>query len=515
MSFIYGGNTGKTAAQVKREREIAEALMGRTLSRTPRNVGEGLSAIGNALAYRGMVSRADKADKEGRAGADAAFAPIMAALGGRQGQQASPADIESSPLSAPGNLPPEVINAVMMTESGGDPNAVSPKGAEGLMQVMPATGADPGYGVTPLDPNKPGDNLRFGTDYLNAMHRAHGGDLDKTLAAYNAGPGAVAKYGGVPPYPETRAYIEKVKGRLPTQTSIESPSAPQSAPQSLLPLLMKAASNDYLNPGQQAVVSALLQRELGGKDMPAAVKQYQFAQQQGYGGSFMDYLAATKAGTTVNNNVGARQETEYGKARGKAYADRAAEFEESGLSAGRALTSLDVMEQAMSDPAFYSGAGGENVLAMKRFGAALGFSNPDGIDSMEAFNAQAKQAALDVMGGSLGTGFSNADRDFVTSQVPGLEATPEGNRIMIAVQRKIQERKIQIAQMAREYEAANGQLNAGFMRQLDGFAKANPVFDPGFMDALRAANDAGGAPDGVDPDLWKHLTPEERQLWAN
>lgn len=76
----------------------------------------------------------------------------------------------------------------MMAESGGNPNAVSPKGARGLMQVMPGTSRDPGFGIRPSNGTQ-ADDVRVGREYLQAMHSRYGGDLAKMWAAYNWGPG--------------------------------------------------------------------------------------------------------------------------------------------------------------------------------------------------------------------------------------------------------------------------------------------------------------------------------------
>ena len=112
----------------------------------------------------------------------------------------------------------QLLPALRQQESGGDPNALSPKGAAGAFQIMPATAANPGYGVTPLqnwdgqDPRTapPEEQQRFARDYLQAMASLHGGDTSLALASYNAGPGAVQKYGGVPPYKETQDYVAKL-----------------------------------------------------------------------------------------------------------------------------------------------------------------------------------------------------------------------------------------------------------------------------------------------------------------
>lgn len=86
----------------------------------------------------------------------------------------------------------------VQSESGGNPNAVSPKGARGLMQVMPATARDPGYGIRPSNGSQ-ADDVRVGREYLAKMQQEFGGDMSKVWSAYNAGPGrtqkAIDRYG--------------------------------------------------------------------------------------------------------------------------------------------------------------------------------------------------------------------------------------------------------------------------------------------------------------------------------
>lgn len=104
------------------------------------------------------------------------------------------------------NVDPGLVRAVIRTESNGDPTAVSNKGAQGLMQLMPSTAAELGVSNT----FNPQENIEGGVRYLRQLLSRYGGDLDKALAAYNAGAGAVDKAKGVPHYRETQEYVRKV-----------------------------------------------------------------------------------------------------------------------------------------------------------------------------------------------------------------------------------------------------------------------------------------------------------------
>jgi hypothetical protein len=107
---------------------------------------------------------------------------------------------------------PALVAAVTRVESAFDPRAVSNKGARGLMQLMPATGRR--FGLRPHELFDPVKNLDAGVRYLAWLAARFEGDLARVLAGYHAGEGAVERYGGVPPYRETRAYLRSVYARL-------------------------------------------------------------------------------------------------------------------------------------------------------------------------------------------------------------------------------------------------------------------------------------------------------------
>ena len=112
-------------------------------------------------------------------------------------------------------VPGSLVKAVIHAESGYNPNAVSSKGAAGLMQLMPGTAQQ----LKVSDSFNPSDNIRGGVKYLKFLLDTFKGDVSLALAAYNAGLLKVAKYGGVPPYEETRNYVAKVLNYQKSYTS--------------------------------------------------------------------------------------------------------------------------------------------------------------------------------------------------------------------------------------------------------------------------------------------------------
>lgn len=119
---------------------------------------------------------------------------------------------------------PDLIRSVIKAESGFNSRAVSPKGAQGLMQLMPSTASQLGV----KDAFAPGENIEGGTRYLRDLLVLYNNDMAKALAAYNAGPHRVAQYNGVPPYRETHAYVARVIKDF-NRTKLAARTSPQQA----------------------------------------------------------------------------------------------------------------------------------------------------------------------------------------------------------------------------------------------------------------------------------------------
>jgi len=169
--------------------------------------------------------------------ADAAAEPVEDAPESAAKLQASakkiaqPIDLNEVVNAASGTyrLDPDLVNSVIRAESGFNVHAVSPKGAQGLMQLMPKTASDLGV-QNAFDPQA---NVEGGTRYLRELLERYDFDLVKALAAYNAGPQRVEQYGGVPPYYETKAYVARIvrdfnKKKLAANAAAKTASQPAS-----------------------------------------------------------------------------------------------------------------------------------------------------------------------------------------------------------------------------------------------------------------------------------------------
>ncbi len=173
---------------------------------------------------------------------------------------ASSANIKEVVANASGkqNLDPDFVNSVIHAESGFNPRAVSHKGAQGLMQLMPQTANNLGV----KDAFNPQANVEAGTKYLRELLERYNFNIAKALAAYNAGPGRVDRYKGVPPYFETQAYIARIirdfnRKKLAEQQAAKRRAAAQRAAAQDHKPPKSTRSLSHIAPAAASVISAV------------------------------------------------------------------------------------------------------------------------------------------------------------------------------------------------------------------------------------------------------------------
>jgi hypothetical protein len=212
----------------------------------------------------------------------------------------------------------------------------------------------------------------------------------------------------------------------------------------------------------------------------ADLQAYKVAKGQGFQGGILDFLKdkAAAGATRVNNNTTIQSgEKAYDTAVGKDYADVFTGIQKSGRDSVGAINNLTLMSKLMANRNFYSGAGGPLVTQAKKIATSLGIADADSAAPNEVFQKLAQKTVLDAAGGSLGTGFSNADRDFLNGTVANISNTPAGNKQIIQNALTVENRKQQVAQFARDYAKKHGgRVDAGFDQALQDWSNAHPAF---------------------------------------
>jgi hypothetical protein len=474
--FIYGGTTGETPETIARKREVALAMMAR--QGTPRDIGEGLNAIGDALLARGLYKKAGKAEAEGMASAPKfGFDPVMSALtrqspaasGGNAGVMAAldpnaPASIEERMGGRPFDA---VREALIKQESGGNPNAISPKGAVGVTQVMPDTAMDPGFGVpsvfdiaqakgiqvasrdkaTAIELLKnPAINEELGGKYFDAMANRYGGDLQQAAAAYNGGPGRLDSVGGnIGRMPaETQAYVPAVTGGQPQQVAQAGGGMfdvevynqamavlqhPFADPQS------KAAAQAYVEQAQQQsdpkyqLEVRKLEKDVADDGRPWWVRPDNTVDPA--------YLEAERAGATnVNVGEGDKFYNELDQLSAKSMMGMV----DTGFGAVQKLSQIDRLQEILATAP--QGAEG----AWKAYAGELGIAT-EGLSDIQAATALINQIVPTQRLPGSGP-MSDADLALFKQSVPRIINQPGGNAKIIETMRGIAKYEAQMGEIA-------------------------------------------------------------------
>jgi hypothetical protein len=252
-----------------------------------------------------------------------------------------------------------------------------------------------------------------------------------------------------------------------------------------------AANNDL----EGASKLAAIQKAIAPETAPD-LQAYKLYQAQGGNLPFLDFktkLAAAGA-TRVNNSTNVNTgEKEFDKAVGKDYGEVFTGINKAGRDSVGAINNLNLMEGLTKNPNFYSGSGGEMVTQAKRLATSLGVADADSAAPNELFTKLSQKAVLDSAGGSLGNGFSNADRSFIQGTTANIGNTPEGNRQIIGIARRVEQRKQEIAKFARDYASKHGgRVDAGFDDALAAWTEQNPAFPQLSQPATSAAPASSG-----------------------
>lgn len=210
------------------------------------------------------------------------------------------------------------------------------------------------------------------------------------------------------------------------------------------------------------------------------IAEYNMAVEQGFGGSLQDWIIHQKrAGASRTNISLPPAERAYDTTRGGFHAEMANSLDQSAMSAQSRLSDLDRMEAALTNPNVYTGTGGEAVTALKRAAGALGF-DVEGVADAEIAQAVSNQLALSLRNTGSGAGMpgsmSNSDRQFLVDATPNLGKTPAGNALLLEYNRRVTRRQVEMARLAREYEAQHGRLDAGFYSVASQYSDNNPLF---------------------------------------
>lgn len=204
-----------------------------------------------------------------------------------------------------------------------------------------------------------------------------------------------------------------------------------------------------------------------GSDLTSAQKDYLYGEQNP---DFRKYQLETLGAS--------KQESGYAGQRGKDLAGEVQKIRNEESAARASLNSIQSMRSLMTDPNFYSGVGNNVDLLLKQTAAAFGF-RPEAAASMEAFKAASNQLIMGGLNGSLGNGVSNADRSFIENTVANLSVSEAGNKAILDMKERIDQRKIQVAELMDTYLERSGQLDDRFFTELRQWADANPLFGPG------------------------------------
>jgi hypothetical protein len=239
-----------------------------------------------------------------------------------------------------------------------------------------------------------------------------------------------------------------------------------------------ASNPAYPKSVQEAALSRL--KALQEQGQPTGpMKEYDLARRQGYQGTLQDYTAESEAKKTA-----ATEEAKLG-------AQKYQTLVESGVKAQQEIPQLEMLQEQMNDPNFYSGIGEKYNLLAKRLQAAVGM-NPDAAVPQEFLRKATAASVLSSFGALKGLGpIRVAEMNLAKQAAAAPENSIPANKLLVEIQKRTYQRQGDLAEMAQAYKEKNGMLDAGFDKQVTAYFKANPIFsDAEVKDYHKAINEA-------------------------
>jgi len=224
-----------------------------------------------------------------------------------------------------------------------------------------------------------------------------------------------------------------------------------------------------------------------GGTQTAAIKEYELAKSEGFQGSFADFLKEKKAPL-----VTIQGEEEYAKTRGKALGEEFGAIQTNAQQATDRIGQLRQIDDLLSNPKVYTGTGAEAINALKRAAQTLfGQESIEGVADADAARRISTEMALSLKENLPGP-MSDSDREFLQSIPPNIGDTAQGRKLLVSLMTAKEQRKIELAELAREYaEQKGGRLDDGWYSVVGRYNAQNPVFTPELMEEARAFSDEG------------------------
>jgi hypothetical protein len=187
------------------------------------------------------------------------------------------------------------------------------------------------------------------------------------------------------------------------------------------------------------------------------------------------------------------------EAENKQYADAYSGLKKSDEIAKQTKATLDQMEELMSNKNFYSGVGAEQFNTVKKLGSAIGLVDPEAATPTDLFKSLSNKLVLDAQNGSLGSGVSNADVAFIKARMPNVDLTPDANRKLIGLQRRVVDRQHEVFKMANEYAQTHGGLDAGWDSYISDWAEKHPLLTDADKKSLGGGSGSSGGQTAINP----------------